>query len=128
MSYIYNVLDDDINNMLKSVVSKYGSIGNFTINDLSNYKLDKLVFFQTKLYNISRKKNYVPHDKFRCMARIWGGKESVRKNNDKWIVGYRCSKYKIYPHEFCKMHCNNNPHGVYNLEPPHNHYDKYKFE
>ena len=31
MSYIYNVIDEDINNLLNSIVSKYGEIGNSII-------------------------------------------------------------------------------------------------
>jgi len=128
MSLIYQVLEEDINNMLGSIVSKYGQIGGFTNESLTNYKINKLIFYRNKLYNISRKKNYIPPDNCRCISRIWGGKESVRKENGKWVYGYRCSKYKLYPNDFCKIHSKNNPHGIYNLEPPHNHYDKYKFE
>ena len=128
MSIIYSILDDDINNMLKSIVSKYGEIGNFNENSLSNYKLNKIVFYRVRLYNMSRKKNYIPPDNCRCISRIWGGKESVRKENGKWVYGYRCSRYKISPSNFCKLHSKKNPHGIYNLDPPHNHYEKYKFE
>lgn len=125
--FIFETLEEDIDNMLKSITYKYGEIGNFDIDDLSNYTLNKIKFYKVKLSNnYSREKNFIPPDNFRCIARVWGGKDSVRQIDNKWVYGFRCSRYKAYPNHLCNTHIKKNPHGIYNLDPPHNHYDKFK--
>ena len=128
-NYIYDILKEDYDAFLHSIVENYGELGNFTYKDLSNnFPLEKIIFYKKKLIKFSkpREKNFIPPDRFRCNARVWGGPTSVRKINNKWCYGHRCSRYKIHKTNYCKTHLKTLPHGDFDKNPPHNHYNKFK--
>ena len=79
-------------------------------------------------------KHFIPSDNYRCIARCWGDKHPVRYNTKtmSWIYGKRCSRYKCNNTDFCNLHYKQFisrkglSHGVFNKDPPHSHYNKYK--
>jgi hypothetical protein len=126
---VFEILENDYNDFLKDLYKKYGISKHMSFDDFKKkYSLNRLVFYKTKTL-VKRKNNTaIPNDRIRCTARVWGGKESVIKNDGIWSYGYRC-KRRISSHTgFCLLHSKKQPHGIYNLEPPHNHYDKYKID
>lgn len=148
-------------NLLYSIYIKYGKIGNFSFKDL----LIKFPFKDINIYQsnshkptqnkkkiiINRKKNKLPTQNHRCMARCWGQgpyKVSFDKTTNIWSVGTyvtfnpttnqwtygtQCKKHRkesqyCYTHlkQFNNFEYSKLTHGRIDQEPPHQHYDKYK--
>ena len=147
-------------NLLYSIYKKYGSIGNFTFKDL----LIKFPFKDINIYQshnhqtkkkrkvvINRKKNKLPFQNDRCMARCWGqgpykvsfDKETniwsvgtyvtYNPSTDIWTYGTQCKRHRKQS-QYCATHLKqfNNfeysklTHGRIDQYPPHQHYEKYK--
>ena len=129
---MFEVLNDDYNMMLTTLYNTYGLDKYTTLEHIKEkYTLNRLVFHkQPKLVIRKKLKNNIttPPDCNRCIARVWGGKDSVKKHGSSWVCGHRCKRNRNNGNDFCQLHSIKQPHGIYNLVPPHNHYDKYKIE
>ena len=66
----------------------------------------------------------------RCCARVWKDPPLVYYNqkDNKWIYGEQCTRKRKKSHNVCGIHINRLTHGLYNEEPPHNKFYKYKYE
>ena len=140
--YIAQVIKNDIQNMIFSLHTRYNKNDRYTFEDLLKRYLPDIKISNVKKKNRIKvkkskyKKQVIPNKIHRCMARCWGGEKSVRYNpiTKKWSYGIQCSKYKIPNSNFCKIHHNKHnsvnklTHGVYNMPPPHPHYNKYKLK
>jgi hypothetical protein len=133
-----DIIIEDIKNMIKSLNNNYNSkyslellydryIPNISIENNSEKTIKKRI-------NLKKKnKNKVPELKYRCIARCWGGENSVSYNpiTKKWKFGYQCSRHKSID-RFCLTHYKQFKsslgltHGIFTEEPPHPHYLKYK--
>lgn len=73
-------------------------------------------------------------NKYRCIARCWGGKESVKYivKDKRWVYGTQCKIHKFGTTNYCLTHLKQvkkkgtPEHGDFDKAPPHNHYLKYK--
>ena len=124
---LLNNLKKDYNNLFQSIVLKYGNLNSdMTFENLeSKYNIDKI--YSTKTIKTSRekgKKHKTANNNNRCMARIWNN-GSVRNQNGTIIYGDRCKRCKTDNSDFCGIHSKSLTHGKYNLDPPHNHFEKY---
>jgi hypothetical protein len=108
LNHLYNI------NQLEYLLKRYSPNINFNENKNNNYNKNK--------------------KKYRCIARCWGGKISVKYNpiTKKWTYGTQCKKYTIDSSQFCKIHYKQTlrtyglTHGTIYSNPPHPHYNKYK--
>jgi len=127
---IFDVLDDDYNEFLENIYTTYKLSKKISLDSFKEkYMLNRLVFYNAEPEQRGKNTMTVPDDNTRCTARVWGGKESVyRKEDGIWNYGYRCKRKCLSGNDFCVLHCKNQPHGIYSLDPPHNHYDKYKID
>ena len=124
---LFEILENDYNKFLLKIYKSYGLNKHITFEKLKEkYKLQRIVFYKTKIQKKAKYNIQLPDNDNRCIARVWGGKESVIKKDGIWSYGYRCKRKKCSNIDFCKLHMEKQPHGIYNLEPPHNHYNKYK--
>lgn len=126
---IFEILEDDYNDFLKKIYDMYSLSNHINYNEFKDsYKLNRLVFYNTQKTVRGKNKCTIIEDNIRCTARVWGGKDSVIKKNGIWYYGHRCKRKSINNTNMCILHSKKQPHGIYNLPPPHNHYEKYKFE
>lgn len=127
---IFDVLDDDYNEFLNYIYTTYKLSKKISLDTFKEkYKLNRLVFYNSESEKRGTNTISVPDDKLRCVARVWGGKDSVYKTeNGNWNYGYRCKRRCLSDKQFCVLHCKSQTHGIYSLDPPHNHYDKYKID
>ena len=130
------VISEDINNLIEYLFYNYKS--NYNLSFLKSRYMPNIIIKKKnekrkkKKFKL-KKKNHVPNIKYRCMARCWGGKKSVKYNpiNKKWYYGTLCSRYKSHGN-YCLTHYKQSltsyglSHGNFNDEPPHPHYNKYK--
>lgn len=124
---LLNNLKNDYNNLFQSIVLKYGNLNSdLTFENLkSKYNIDKI--YSTKTIKTSRKKgtkHKTAINDNRCLARIWNN-GSVRNQDGNIIYGDRCKRCKTNNSDFCGIHSKSLTHGKYNLDPPHNHFEKY---
>ena len=124
---LLNNLKNDYNNLFQSIVLKYGNLNSdLTFENLkSKYNIDKI--YSTKTIKTSREKgtkHKTAINDNRCMARIWNN-GSVRNQDGTIIYGDRCKRCKTNNSDFCGIHSKSLTHGKYNLDPPHNHFEKY---
>ena len=131
------VIIQDITNLVKSLFYTYNS--ELELNDLlkryiPNISIEKKTEKIKKNKKIKfKKKNYIPHNSHRCIARCWGGQSSVLYNpmTKKWTYGRQCSRYKSNG-AYCLTHYKQSisslglTHGIFTEHPPHPHYLKYK--
>jgi hypothetical protein len=119
-------LKNDYNNLFQSIVLKYGELNNdLTLENLqSNYGINKIHSTKTIIVRKKGGKHRIANNDNRCMARIWNN-GSVTKQDSKIIYGDRCKRCKLEDGDFCGIHSKSLTHGNYNLEPPHNHFQKY---
>ena len=136
---LLNVINNDINNLLNELIPLADAAYNkdFIKNRyMPCVKIKKKKKRNFKI-NTTRKKyvnHYVPSCNYRCIARCWGGEESVKYDPFKkeWSYGTRCKRRRVNKSEFCQTHLKHKNsmeglrHGIYNLDPPHLHYLKYK--
>ena len=122
------IINDDLNNILDIIIEKYGHNNNsITKQQLINeFPLQSIIIIKEFKQKIS-KSHTIPIEK-RCLARTWGGKESVKYDeiNNKWNCGEQCKRTAFKNSEFCKIHIKSLTHGKITEEPPHFHYEKYK--
>ena len=131
------ILEDDIENLIKCL-HQYNS--EFSLEFLRNRYLPNITIKKPKVvkktYQKRSKKtsnHFVPHKKYRCIARCWGGETPVKYDvkTNTWIYGKQCSRYKTNG-DYCAIHYKQylSPqglkHGVFSRDPPHCHYNKYK--
>ena len=131
---LVNILEEDYYKFLKSIYLKYGDLGGFTYKDL----LQKYPFSKIKILKPKKKiiiKHKVANKEHRCVARVWGGENSVYFNRDisTWNYGHQCTRTfsnnetklcQIHQHQLDTNMCLT--HGTILEDPPHNHYLKYK--
>ena len=126
------IIKQDILSLLKFISIKF----NIPINLLLERYIPKLKIYKRikRNRNNIRKPSFKFPNKYRCLARCWGGKDSVKyivKDNT-WVYGSRCKRRKYGLTNYCQTHLkqvkiNGFPkHGDFNTPPPHNHYLKYK--
>ena len=134
------VINDDFKLFISSIVSKFSqvNVGNLKIKlfdekDLSPYSLEKIIIVETPIkIKKKRKKHSIPLSDNRCMARTWGGAESVKFIDGNWMCGLQCKRNKLKDIDYCGIHnkqiIKNKclTHGRIDEEVPHDHYDKYK--
>jgi hypothetical protein len=122
LNYIYNIND------LQLLTNRY--LPNITTNNNNNNT-------NTNTNNNTNNNNnntYYKNIKYRCNARCWGGKHTVKYNpiTKKWYYGTRCTRYTNNNNQLCKTHHKLSltsfglPHGTFDSIPPHPHYNKYK--
>jgi len=135
---INHTLLEDHQKFLKSIYLKYGDIGEFTLEYLKEkYKIDNILVVPNsnrKSKKTIRKLTEL-EPRYRCMARCWGGEESVKYdyNTNTWTCGYQCKRKKQSGLDYCGIHQNEIDngyltHGRIDGEVPHPHYDKYKIK
>jgi hypothetical protein len=125
------VLYEDYTLYFKQIVKLYGNKYNFDLEDL----LEKYPFPYTNLKQkliVTRKREPII-DCLRCMARSWGGRESVYFNEktQNWNYGNQCKNSKLKNKDYCKIHqklviSKGLTHGRIDEDVPHCHYLKYK--
>ena len=127
------ILQEDILILLKHISIKFNIDINLLLERyIPNIKLYKKI--KIKRLNYIRKPLFKFPNKYRCMARCWGYKESVKYivKDKKWIYGTQCKKRKFGLTNYCQIHLKQvkkkgiPEHGDFNNPPPHNHYLKYK--
>ena len=142
--------------LLYSVYLKYGTLGDFTFQDLlNNFNFKQIDIYKNQkckhkgTINI-KKKITIPNNNNRCIARCWGsGSYKVTRDantniwsmgsyisydpsSNQWTYGTRC-KRKTNNSSFCSLHIkqldkmdSKLTHGRFDSDPPHQHYDKYR--
>ena len=130
---IRDVIEEDYNNFIKNIYQKYQYSIDLSYQEFMNqYSMKKLIILaqpSKKKYNMN-----LPNPEHRCMARVWGGKDSVfyDDENEKWNFGYQCSRRKNKNSDYCTIHYRQSirsyglSHGRVDGIVPHNHYLKYK--
>jgi len=63
----------------------------------------------------------------RCEGRIWANHKIIYIDN-KWQYGEQCKRQKYGKGQYCQVHTNSLTHGNIHNDPPHNHYEKYKYK
>jgi len=125
---IETILNDDLNNIVDIIIDKYGYLNDsITKQQLqTEFPLESISVVKEFKQKIS-KPHTIPTEK-RCIARTWGGKESVKYDeiNNNWNYGYQCKRTAFENNECCKIHMKSLTHGKITMEPPHFHYEKYK--
>ena len=130
LNHLYNI------NNLQYLLNRY--LPNISIQNKTKTKT-KTKFIVNNKQKQKHKQKYkhkhsIPHPNFRCKARCWGGKDSVKYNpiTKKWTYGTLCSKKKIHNSDYCKTHHKQSltsyglTNGNFHEPPPHPHYEKYK--
>ena len=119
-------LKNDYNNLFQSIVYKYGNLNDeLTLENLqSKYSINKIHSTKTIIVRKKGSKHKIAIEDNRCMARIWNN-GSIKHVNGITIHGDRCKRCKIEGGDFCGIHSKSLTHGKYNLDPPHNHFEKY---
>lgn len=122
ITHLYNTYNSEYS--LEQLLEKY--LPNISIekkSEISEKNIKKNKLKKNKQHSIAPDEN-------RCIARCWGGEESVKYNpiTEEWTYGVRCKRFKSKD-KFCLTHykqfISNNglTHGIYNREP---NYIKYK--
>lgn len=130
---IEEILKQDIFNLLQCVSNEF----NIPLNILLKRYIPKVKKYnkiKIKKTNYGRKPNFKFTNKYRCIARCWGGMKSVKYivKNKKWIFGTQCRIHKYGLTNYCLTHLKQvkkkgTPHhGDFDKPVPHNHYLKYK--
>jgi hypothetical protein len=127
------ILKQDIFNLLQHVSIKF----NLPLNLLLKRYIPTLNVYKKikrKRTDYGKKQSFKFPHKYRCIARCWGGKDSVKYivKEKRWIYGTQCKIHKFGTTNYCLTHLKQvkkkgiPEHGDYNKNPPHNHYLKYK--
>lgn len=141
MNYINSVFREDLINLIECLCTDYNT--RLSTQFFINRYMPNITIKKKKKFVLNRKRNKpspMKHkkltpaiNKFRCVARCWGGDGCVKYDtiNKKWIYGTRCKRVK-YRNDLCKTHLkqfNSSKglrHGRFDELPPHEHYLKYK--
>lgn len=142
-----NIIINDITLLINHLYNNYNSkfdldflykryIPNISIEKKNEKSENKSNKYNSNKYNKSNKqKKYIPVKCNRCIARCWGGEKSVKYNiiTKKWTYGTQCSRYK-FREKYCLTHYKQSisnygcTHGIFSEDPPHPHYNKYKYK
>ena len=139
---INDTLLEDHQKFLKSIYLKYGEVGNFSLEYLEEkYRIENILIIPNQIQNsIPKTKKIIRRIKnidrrFRCMARCWGGEQSVKYDNinNTWSYGYQCKRRKQSDIDYCGIHQSEIDkgyltHGRIDGDVPHPHYNKYKLK
>ena len=152
---ILNTFKQEHYNLLYTIYLKYGSLGNFTFQDLlKEFPFQNINIYQSpsnkKQFTIkkNKKQHKIPNN--RCMARCWGSGSykvshdpttniwsigdyiSYQPDSNLWTYGTQC-KRQSNNSQYCSIHLrqlntdySSLTHGRVDQEPPHQHYDKYR--
>lgn len=134
-----NIIIDDIKLLIKYLHTNYNSKFNLDflyeryVPNISIEKKNKIPENKSTKLKKNKKKNYIPANCNRCIARCWGGEKSVTYNiiTKKWTYGTQCSRYKFRAN-YCLTHYKQSisnygcTHGIFSEDPPHPHYNKYR--
>ena len=135
MILLQEIIKEDIFNLLLCIHYKF----NIPLKELLDRYIPNFKIFtkiKRKRKKLPRKPTYKFSKESQCIARCWGGEESVLYNplTKTWKYGHRCKRQKYGLNNYCMTHlkqarANKNGlpgHGDYNKPPPHLHYYKYK--
>lgn len=127
------VIKQDIFKLLQCISIRF----NIPIDKLLKKYIPNVEYFEKpkrQRTNYGREENFKIPEKYTCVARCWGGKDTVKYivKDKKWIYGTRCKIHKYGTTYYCLTHLkqvrkNGIPdHGDFDKPVPHNHYLKYK--
>jgi hypothetical protein len=127
------ILRQDIFNLLQCVSIKFNIPLNILLKRyIPNIKPYKKI--KRKRTDYGKKQCFnIPKD-YKCIARCWGGKDSVKYivKEKKWIYGTQCKIHKYGITNYCLTHLKqvkkkgHPEHGDFDKKVHHNHYLKYK--
>ena len=130
---IEDILKQDIFNLLQAISIRFNLPLKLLLERyIPNVKIYKKI--KRKRSNYGKKAPFQFPNKYRCIARCWGGKDSVKYivKNKKWIYGTQCKIHKYGTTNYCLTHLKqvkkkgHPEHGDFDKPPPHNHYLKYQ--
>ena len=130
----------------KKIIDKWGEEFGITYEYLDNkYPVSELEYdlkkqkknldkndihkFRKKLYEESVNRCKLPRNE-RCNARIGGTERPIvfyLAQESKWIYGEQCSRRRKSSSDLCGIHLQHLTNGRYLEEPPHNKYEKFKY-
>jgi len=127
------IIQKDIFNLLQHVSNNF----DIPLNILLKRYIPTLEIYnkvKRQRTNYGKQPNYDFTDNHRCIARCWGGKESVKYivKEKKWVFGTQCKIHKYGTTNYCLTHLKqvkkkgHPEHGDFDKNVPHNHYIKYK--
>lgn len=127
------ILKQDIFNLLQCVSIKFNIPLNILLKRyIPNVKIYNKI--KRKRTNYGKQPNFKFPNNYRCIARCWGGKKSVKYivKDKKWIYGSQCKIHKYGLTNYCLTHLKQvkkkgiPDHGDFDKPVPHNHYLKYQ--
>jgi len=127
------VIKQDIFKLLQCVSIKF----HIPLNKLLERYIPNIEYYEKPKRirtDYGREENYKIPKNYTCMARCWGGKQTVKYivKDKKWVYGTRCKIHKFGTTNYCLTHLKQvrkkgiPDHGDFDKPVPHNHYLKYK--